>query len=65
MSVIKADVGINWRPHQWRRQGFIGSAMASHAELSYTGIVDTLNALGRGFLRREAVAGVAGARLAG
>jgi len=57
---------VQAKADEWRRQGFIGSTMASHTELSYTGIVDTLNALEREFvLRREAAAGVAGARLAG
>lgn len=57
---------VQAKADEWRRQGFIGSTMASHAELSYTGIVDTLNALEREFvLRREAAAGVVGARLAG
>ena len=44
---------------EWRRQGFIGSTMASHAELSYTGIVDTLAALEKEFtLRREEVVAI-------
>jgi fructose 1,6-bisphosphate aldolase/phosphatase len=39
---------------EWRRQGFIGSTMASHTELAYTGIVDTLKSLEKEFvLRRE------------
>jgi fructose 1,6-bisphosphate aldolase/phosphatase len=40
---------------EWRRQGFVGATMASHAELAYTGIVEALAALEREFvLRREA-----------
>jgi fructose 1,6-bisphosphate aldolase/phosphatase len=50
---------VQAKADEWRRQGFIGSTMASHAELSYTGIMDTLNALEREFvLRREAPIGV-------
>jgi fructose 1,6-bisphosphate aldolase/phosphatase len=45
---------VQHKADEWRRQGFIGPTMASHAELSYTGIVDTLNALEKEFtLRRE------------
>ncbi len=45
---------IQQKADEWRRQGFIGSTMASHAELAYTGIVDTLTALEKEFaLRRE------------
>ncbi len=45
---------VQQKADEWRRQGFIGSTMASHAELSYTGIVETLAALDREFtLRRE------------
>ena len=45
---------IQQKADEWRRQGFIGSTMASHAELAYTGIVDTLNALEKEFaLRKE------------
>jgi fructose 1,6-bisphosphatase len=36
---------VQQKADEWRRQGFVGSTMASHAELSYTGIVDTLAAL--------------------
>ena len=47
---------VQQKADEWRRQGFIGSTMASHAELSYTGIVDTLNVLEKEFtLRREEV----------
>ena len=38
---------------EWRRQGFIGPTMASHAELAYTGIVDTLARLEKDFALRE------------
>ncbi len=45
---------VQEKADEWRRQGFIGPTMASHAELAYTGIVDTLAALDREFvLRRE------------
>ena len=37
---------------EWRRQGFVGPTMASHAELAYTGIVDTLALLDREFSAR-------------
>ncbi len=47
---------IQQKADEWRRQGFIGSTMASHAELAYTGIVDTLTALEKEFaLRKEQV----------
>lgn len=47
---------IQQKADEWRRQGFIGSTMASHAELAYTGIVDTLTGLEKEFvLRREAL----------
>ncbi len=49
---------VQQKADEWRRQGFIGSTMASHAELAYTGIVDTLAALEREFvLRREETTG--------
>ncbi len=49
-----ARLKVQQKADEWRRQGFIGPTMASHAELSYTGIVDTLAALDREFtLRRE------------
>lgn len=38
---------------EWRRQGFVGPTMAPHAELAYTGIVETLDALGKEFEDRE------------
>jgi fructose 1,6-bisphosphate aldolase/phosphatase len=45
---------VQHKADEWRRQGFIGATMASHAELAYTGIVDTLAALEEEFtLRRE------------
>lgn len=49
---------VQEKADEWRRQGFIGPTMASHAELSYTGIMDTLSALDKEFaLRREELAG--------
>ncbi|MBS0385296.1 MAG: fructose 1,6-bisphosphatase, partial [Proteobacteria bacterium] len=36
---------IQSKADEWRRQGFVGPTMASHAELAYTGIVDTLRSL--------------------
>jgi fructose 1,6-bisphosphate aldolase/phosphatase len=52
---------VQQKADEWRRQGFIGSTMASHAELAYTGIVDTLGALDRDFaLRRQEAVGGAG-----
>jgi fructose 1,6-bisphosphate aldolase/phosphatase len=48
---------IQQKADEWRRQGFIGPTMASHAELAYTGIVDALAALEREFrLRGEGAA---------
>ena len=44
---------IQQKAEEWRRQGFIGPTMASHAELSYTGIVDTLVALDKEFTGRK------------
>ncbi len=44
---------VQQKADEWRRQGFIGPTMASHAELAYTGIVDTLDALAREFVLRE------------
>ncbi|HJY86830.1 MAG TPA: fructose 1,6-bisphosphatase [Candidatus Acidoferrales bacterium] len=45
---------VQQKADEWRRQGFVGSTMASHAELAYTGIVDTLKALDKEFaLRKE------------
>jgi fructose 1,6-bisphosphate aldolase/phosphatase len=49
---------VQQKADEWRRQGFVGPTMASHAELAYTGIVDTLAALDGEFaLRREAAPG--------
>ncbi|HEY8368037.1 MAG TPA: fructose 1,6-bisphosphatase [Thermodesulfobacteriota bacterium] len=44
---------VQAKADEWRRQGFVGPTMASHAELAYTGIVDTLAALDREFVIRE------------
>ncbi len=53
---------VQRKADEWRRQGFVGPTMASHAELAYTGIVDTLAGLEREFrLRREAHGALAGA----
>jgi fructose 1,6-bisphosphate aldolase/phosphatase len=43
---------VQQKADEWRRQGFVGPTMASHAELAYTGIVDTLAALEREFASR-------------
>jgi len=43
---------VQQKADEWRRQGFIGPTMASHAELAYTGIVDALAALDREFALR-------------
>lgn len=51
---------VQAKADEWRRQGFVGPTMASHAELAYTGIVDALQALGREFtLRRDGAAAAA------
>lgn len=44
---------IQQKAEEWRRQGFIGPTMASHAELSYTGIVDALAELEKEFVIRS------------
>ncbi len=44
---------VQAKADEWRRQGFIGPTMASHTELAYTGIVETLQALDREFITRE------------
>lgn len=45
---------VQQKADEWRRQGFVGPTVASHAELAYTGIVDVLAVLDREFaLRRE------------
>jgi fructose 1,6-bisphosphate aldolase/phosphatase len=43
---------VQAKADEWRRQGFIGPTMASHAELAYTGIVETLAALDAKFRLR-------------
>jgi len=43
---------VQQKADEWRRQGFIGPTMASHAELSYTGIMDTLSTLEKEFALR-------------
>jgi fructose 1,6-bisphosphate aldolase/phosphatase len=46
---------VQQKADEWRRQGFIGPTMASHAELAYTGIVTALGELEREFsVRAEA-----------
>jgi fructose 1,6-bisphosphate aldolase/phosphatase len=44
---------VQAKADEWRRQGFIGPTMASHAELSYTGIVESLAALDAKFTLRK------------
>jgi fructose 1,6-bisphosphate aldolase/phosphatase len=44
---------VQRKADEWRRQGFIGPTMAGQAELSYTGIVETIEALGKEFRLRE------------
>ncbi|HSE93326.1 MAG TPA: fructose 1,6-bisphosphatase [Methylomirabilota bacterium] len=54
---------VQAKADEWRRQGFVGPTMASHAELAYTGIVDALGALEREFtIRREGEAALVTAR---
>lgn len=43
---------VQQKADEWRRQGFVGPTMASHAELAYTGIVEALAALDREFVVR-------------
>jgi fructose 1,6-bisphosphatase len=43
---------VQRKADEWRRQGFIGPTMAARAELAYTGIIDTLEALDREFFLR-------------
>jgi fructose 1,6-bisphosphate aldolase/phosphatase len=43
---------VQAKADEWRRQGFIGPTMAAQAELAYTGIVETLDALGKEFYLR-------------
>jgi len=51
---------VQQKADEWRRQGFLGPTMASHAELAYTGIVDTLAALDKEFTLRSELAPVRG-----
>jgi len=44
---------VQRKAHDWRRQGFVGPTMASHAELAYTGIVDALAELHKQFVARK------------
>lgn len=44
---------VQQKAEEWRRQGFIGPTMASHAELSYTGIVEALADLEKQFVIRQ------------
>jgi fructose 1,6-bisphosphate aldolase/phosphatase len=44
---------VQQKADEWRRQGFVGPTMASHTELAYTGIVDTLAKLDEEFVLRE------------
>lgn len=44
---------VQAKADEWRRQGFIGPTMASHAELSYTGMVEALAALDSKFTIRS------------
>jgi fructose 1,6-bisphosphate aldolase/phosphatase len=46
---------VQQKADEWRRQGFVGPTMASHAELAYTGIVDTLAVLDREFVARKEI----------
>ncbi len=48
----QARLKVQQKADEWRRQGFIGPTMASHAELAYTGIVDTLESLDKEFAVR-------------
>jgi fructose 1,6-bisphosphate aldolase/phosphatase len=45
-------IKVQSKADEWRRQGFIGPTMASHAELAYTGITETLSRLEREFTVR-------------
>lgn len=44
---------VQAKAEEWRRGGFIGPTMASHAELSYTGMVETLAELEKEFVVRR------------
>ena len=46
-------IKVQQKADEWRRQGFIGPTMASHAELAYTGIVDALKTLDKEFKIRK------------
>jgi fructose 1,6-bisphosphatase len=46
---------VQAKADEWRRQGFVGPTMASHAELAYTGIVDALARLELEFTIRPSV----------
>jgi fructose 1,6-bisphosphate aldolase/phosphatase len=46
---------VQAKADEWRRQGFVGPTMASHAELAYTGIVDTLAKIDQQFVLRKEV----------
>jgi fructose 1,6-bisphosphate aldolase/phosphatase len=48
---------VQQKADEWRRQGFIGPTMASHAELAYTGIVESLQALDTEFAVRKELSG--------
>ena len=50
-------VKVQQKADEWRRQGFIGPTMASHAELAYTGIVESLAALDTEFAIRKELTG--------
>lgn len=43
---------IAQKSEEFRRQGFFGATMASHQELSYTGIIDTIQKLDSEFVMR-------------
>jgi fructose 1,6-bisphosphate aldolase/phosphatase len=43
---------VQSKADEWRRQGFVGPTMASHAELAYTGITSTLKRLDEEFTLR-------------
>jgi fructose 1,6-bisphosphate aldolase/phosphatase len=44
---------VEAKADEWRRQGFIGPTMASHAELAYTGMVEALATLDAQFTLRR------------
>ena len=44
---------VQQKADEWRRQGFLGATMASHTELAYTGIMDTLTQLEKEFEFRK------------